>query len=296
MPNSNCGDTMNCQTCPKAVDNTIDHVFHKRGFHLPASRCDSNFILFLLKGEFLVNSLEYAGTTIKAGEFILQAIGSKIEMLAMADSECIYYRFNYPELFCNYRYDHIMKEVPAPLISSPLKIVPALEYYLINSKTYLAETKICRELLSLKRKELAFILGYYYTDYELASLVHPLSQYTTTFQYFVMQNYMKVKTVEEFAQLGGYSLTTFRRIFDAVYHEPVYEWITKQRKESILYQLQHTDTSISEICFNHGFESLSHFSNFCKKMLGNSPRNIRKKEKAEKLSISENEASPKLAM
>ncbi|HRN13034.1 MAG TPA: AraC family transcriptional regulator, partial [Bacteroides uniformis] len=35
------------------------------------------------------------------------------------------------------------------------------------------------------------------------------------------------------------------------------------------------------ICFGHGFESLSHFSNFCKKSFGDSPRNIRKKEKEE---------------
>lgn len=55
----------------------------------------------------------------------------------------------------------------------------------------LIRTQICRELLSLKRKELAFILGHYYTDYELASLIHPLSQYTTSFQYFVIQNYKK---------------------------------------------------------------------------------------------------------
>ncbi len=55
----------------------------------------------------------------------------------------------------------------------------------------------------------------------------------------------------------------------------------KQRKESILYQLRYTDASISEICFGHGFESLSHFSNFCKKSFGDSPRNIRKKEKEE---------------
>lgn len=39
----------------------------------------------------LVNSQEYAGTMLKEGEFILQAIGSKFEMLAMTDCECIYY-------------------------------------------------------------------------------------------------------------------------------------------------------------------------------------------------------------
>lgn len=40
-----------------------------------------------------------------------------------------------------------------------------------------------------------------------------------------MQNYNKVKNVEEFAHLGGYTVTTFRRLFRNMYGVPVYEWI-----------------------------------------------------------------------
>lgn len=272
---SDCRVRMNCQECPKAIDNAIGHLFFKRGFHQPAQKSDINFILFLLKGDLLVNSEEYAGTMLRSGEFILQAIGSKVEMLAMTDAECVYYSFNQPEFFCNSRFNYIMNQVPAPLIYSPLKIVPELFYFLEGSKSYLSGKKVCREMLSLKRKELAFILGNYYSDYDLASLVHPLSKYTSTFHYFVLKNYKKVKTVEEFAQLGGYTVSTFRRIFSTVFHEPVYEWMQARRKEEILYDLYHTSESISEICYKHGFESLPHFSNFCKKSFGMSPRCLR---------------------
>lgn len=214
----------------KSVPNAIFHVYHRRGFHYPAQKCEENFILFLIKGEMLVNSREYAGTMLKAGEFMLQPISSKIEMLAMTDVECIYYQFNQPELFCDIRYNRIMKETDPPLIPSPLPIIPELQHFLESARTYLSEKKICRDLLSLKRKELAFILGYFYSDYDLASLVHPLSKYASSFECFVYQNYKKVKTVEEFAKLGGYSQTTFRRIFDNVFHEPVYEWMLSRRK------------------------------------------------------------------
>lgn len=61
-------------------------------------------------------------------------------------------------------------------------------------------------------------------------LVHSLSEYTDSFQYFVLKNYDKVKTVEEFAELGGYMATTFRRIFTSVFHRPVYEWMQERRK------------------------------------------------------------------
>ena len=73
------------------------------------------------------------------------------------------------------------------------------------------------------------------------------------------KNYDKVKTVEEFAELGGYTATTFRRIFTSVFHQPVYEWMQERRKEGILYELRHTDFTISEICYKYGFESLPHF-------------------------------------
>lgn len=103
---STCGVTMNCLECPKAVTNSIVHASHPRGFHKPAQKCEENIIIFLLKGEVLVNSQEYAGTTLRAGEFILQAIGSKLELLVMEDAECVCYSFNKPEFFCEERYNH----------------------------------------------------------------------------------------------------------------------------------------------------------------------------------------------
>ena len=140
-----------------------------------------------------------------------------------------------------------------------------MKYFWDGSKSYLSESKVCRDLLSLKRKELAFVLGYYYSDYDLASLVHPLSKYTSTFQYFILQNYKKVKTVEELAQLGGYTVSTLRRIFNNVFHEPVYEWMQARRKEDIFDELLNTNNSNYEICYKYGFESLPHFPNLCKK-------------------------------
>ena len=54
MP-SICQGTWDCQICPKAVSNAITHVIYQRGFHKPAQKCEENLILFLMKGEILVN-------------------------------------------------------------------------------------------------------------------------------------------------------------------------------------------------------------------------------------------------
>ena len=58
MPNSSaCRGKKQCAQCPKAVDNAIIYASHLRGFHLPARKCEENIIIFLLKGEVLVNSM-----------------------------------------------------------------------------------------------------------------------------------------------------------------------------------------------------------------------------------------------
>ena len=88
-----------------------------------------------------------------------------------------------------------------------------------------------------------FLLTCYYPQPQLASFFYPISTYTESFQYFVMQNYGKVKNVEEFAHLGGYTVTTFRRLFRNLYGVPVYEWILDKKREGILDDLQHTKES-----------------------------------------------------
>ena len=86
-----------------------------------------------------------------------------------------------------------------------------------------------------------------------------------------MQNYGKVKNVEEFAHLGGYTVTTFRRLFRNLYGVPVYGWILDKKREGILDDLQHTN-----------------FAHFCKASFGDSPRALRSRAaQGEKISKKE---------
>ena len=122
--------------------------------------------------------------------------------------------------------------------------------------------------------------------HQISTFFYPISTYTESFQYFVMQNYDKVKNVEEFAHLGGYTTTTFRRLFKNMYGVPVYEWILDKKREGILNDLQYTKQRISVISARYGFDSLSHFAHFCKDSFGDTPRALRKRSaNGEKISI-----------
>ena len=150
-----------------------------------------------------------------------------------------------------------------------------IKTYMNGLKEYLEEGMPCGLFVELKIKELIFLLTCYYPMNQICRFFFPISTYTESFHYFVMNNYNKVKNVEEFAQLGGYNITTFRRLFRNMYNVPVYEWILTKKREGILEDLTNTKDRINEISSRYGFDSASHFAHFCKASFGDTPRALR---------------------
>ena len=202
--------------------------------------------------------------------------------------EYIVYWFNELPQICEARYREILNGAEAPLTYTPLTMNSRLNDLITSLSEYLTEGISCGPFIDLKCQELVFLLTCYYPQPQLASFFYPISTYTESFQYFVMQNYGKVKNVEEFAHLGGYTVTTFRRLFRNLYGVPVYEWILDKKREGILDDLQHTKERITDISTRYGFDSLSHFAHFCKASFGDSPRALRSRAaQGEKISKKE---------
>ena len=275
IKNSYCKRFTDCAQFPKAAQGTFVYRNFPRGQHFPADKCTQNCILFMIKGELLVNSQEYPGTSLRDGQFILQAIGSKIELLALTEVEYIVYWFNELPQICESYYREILNTSEAPLTYTPLVMNYRLSRFITDLGEYLTEGISCGPFIDIKSQELVFLLTCYYPRPQLSNFFYPISTYTESFQYFIMQNYNKVKNVEEFAHLGGYTVTTFRRLFRNMYGVPVYEWILDKKREGILDDLQHTKERITDISTRYGFDSLSHFAHFCKASFGDSPRALR---------------------
>lgn len=273
-----CKRLTDCSQCSKASDGVLVYHEVKKGYYSPSDKCTQNCMIFIHKGELLVNSEEYPGMTLRGGQFILQAIGSKLELLALTNVEYLVYWFNELPHICAARFDKILEVSEAPLTYTPLVAIPRLNNFLNDMGDYLKEQQpCCGEFVNMKCMELVYILTCYYPLPQLSIFFYPISRYTESFHYFVMQNYDKVKNVEEFAHLGGYTTTTFRRLFKNMYGEPVYEWILNKKREGILSDLQYTKQRITEISQRYGFDSLSHFAHFCKASFGDSPRALRTK-------------------
>lgn len=265
-----------CSSCAEYRKQIFKYRSYPKGFILPQERCLQNTLYFLLKGTVQVNSDEHPDTIFSEGQFILQPIGSRVEFKILETTECILYLFERPINICNERFSK-GESLAEHLSNVPIvmDMCPPLKYFVEGIRMYLNDDLLCSNFLQAKRTELVYLLNCYYTLKDLAAFYAPIYRYSKSFRYFVMQNYMKAKDVEAFAQMGGYSTPTFRRLFKETFGEPVYQWMLKKKCEDIQIDLTTTELSISEICYKYGFESLSNFSHFCRTNFGKAPRLIR---------------------
>lgn len=88
---------------------------------------------------------------------------------------------------------------------------------------------------------------------------------------FMEKNYMFNMPMEKFGYLTGRSLTTFKRDFKKSFNTTPQKWLTQKRLELAHYQITEARKKPVEVCFETGFENLSHFSLAFKKQFGYAP-------------------------
>ena len=96
---------------------------------------------------------------------------------------------------------------------------------------YLDEQMPCGAFIDLKCQELIYLIICYYPIPPVEQVFLSHQQLYGKFPIFRHAELRKGENVEEFAHLGGYTTTTFRRLFKNMYGVPVYEWIlSKERR------------------------------------------------------------------
>ena len=66
-------------------------------------------------------------------------------------------------------------------------------------------------------------------------------------------------SVEQYAFLAGKSLSSFKRTFEEVFHASPRKWIRERRLKEAAYLFKQGELNVSQVCFEVGFENLSHF-------------------------------------
>lgn len=87
---------------------------------------------------------------------------------------------------------------------------------------------------------------------------------------FMERNFMFNLTLDKFSYLTGRSLTAFRKDFKTIFGLTPQRWLTRKRPDLAHYQLVQQKRRPVDICYDVGFENLSHFS-FAFKKFGYPP-------------------------
>lgn len=150
---------------------------------------------------------------------------------------------------------------------------PLLESCLASLLPYFDMTDIPEDIASIKITEAISILRTLdkNIDQVLANFEEPgkinLADY-------MEKNFMFNLPVEKFGYLTGRSLTTFKRDFKKAFHTTPQRWLTQKRLELAHYQLKEKKKKPLEVCYEVGFENLSHFSFAFKKQFGVAPSQL----------------------
>lgn len=92
---------------------------------------------------------------------------------------------------------------------------------------------------------------------------------------YIDLEYFSNLTLEKISKKACLSQFHFLRIFKSVYKLTPHQYLTKKRIEKAVLYLRNTDMSVTEICFEIGFESVSSFSWLFKNKFGLSPETFR---------------------
>lgn len=91
---------------------------------------------------------------------------------------------------------------------------------------------------------------------------------------YMEKNFMFNLPLEKFSYLTGRSLTTFKRDFGKAFDTTPQRWLTKKRLELAHYQFIEKKKKPIDVCYEVGFENLSHFSYAFKKQFGYTPTEL----------------------
>ncbi|RYY43115.1 MAG: AraC family transcriptional regulator [Chitinophagaceae bacterium] len=91
---------------------------------------------------------------------------------------------------------------------------------------------------------------------------------------YMEKNFMFNLPIEKFGYLTGRSMTTFKRDFKKTFQTTPQRWLTQKRLQLAHYQLVEKKKKPIDVCYEVGFENLSHFSYVFKKQFGYAPTQL----------------------
>lgn len=237
-------------------------------------------IVFVIDGNFTLSYSKFIDLNVPKGKILFFPPGSHVEAKVLEDTRIIVCRVRGVMQLC----DCLPMEVLYREYSGKkgngfhmLEINERIYNYIEHFVDCVDDGLRCSSYFATKMKELFFLLRAYYTKEDLADFFAPLMGRDSQFMTLMYQNYRKVKSVQELADLSLYSLSGFKKQFNKVFGTSASEWLSDQKATLIFQDLHNSSLSIKELADKYDFSSVSSFSNFCLHKFGKPPGRIRPK-------------------
>lgn len=239
----------------------------------------NNYIIFILSGSLRVTFGEYPNHLFNEGEFLFLPMNYVSECTALKESEVIVLTYDSHVTLCKRvaldSLNEYKKETQFEF--KGLKMNSPLKNYLTLLKTYLKEEMNCSNLHKIKQEEFFSLLRAFYTKEELSNFFYYSLALSIPFKEKVANHYsVNIKNARALADMCGYSERVFNRMFHEHFGKPPYQWMLDSKSKHVKTRLTQKEINFKTIIDEFGFSSPSHFTNFCKKYLGDTPMQLRR--------------------
>lgn len=257
-------------------------VYHLQHDAPPAqARLECSLIVFVVEGESLIRYGAGKPFVVPAGRFFLVEPGTLFTGHQQVPTLVMTMAFvGAPQLCDIYTLENLVRDTQgASLPVDPhftLPIRPRLREFLDLVMHCLDDGLSCAHYHELKRAEFFLLVRAYYSKEELAALFRPLLGIDHDFRRQVLE--VCAKGCCDIAAMAGQlnmSTATLQRKFKQTFHETAGQWLLNRKAERIVRQLKTTSLTFDQICFENGFSSPAYFSNFCKRVFGKTPTQLR---------------------
>ncbi len=133
------------------------------------------------------------------------------------------------------------------------------------------------EILQLKFNEILI----YLLDSENGESFHSflksmLDKNNHAFSQFMYKNFDRPLNIEDYSRSLNMSSSAFNKRFKSIFKQPPKTWINEKRLERSAQLLSQPNISITDICEQTGFRSVSHFISLFKQRFGITPKQYQK--------------------
>ena len=244
----------------------------------------NNLIVFLTKGTMRIHIEKGDPVIINAPSMFLIPKGRYYERVALSSSDVFVLPVNnhldisfVPSGELVSGDNSLLADLPATKDVFVLTIETILLKFLNLLKDSISAGFDTPDFFNIKIRELMFLMEKTYSREDRLVFFSPVLNAEYAFSDFIYNNYKKVKTVKELADLSFYSLSGFEKKFRRIFGVSPSKWLKEKLSMAILHEITKTTKPFKEISQDYGFSSPSHFNNFCKDVLGMPPGELRKK-------------------